>query len=118
MRFSKGTGLNLKLHAVCDGDAKPSILRLIEGQLGDCHGAEDMLPAPPFKTYAMYLRFKCLDYSIGESNSGAVTNCRTPCDFASLNTFPCSAQRCSELMSSLAHCGRTFHVTLAGEQER
>ena len=50
-------------------------------------------------------------YSIGDSNSGAVTSWRTPCDFVSSKTFPLSAQRCRELMSSLAHIGRTLQVT-------
>lgn len=55
-------------------------------------------------------------HSIGDSNSGAVTSWRTPCDFVSSKTFPLSAQRCRELMSSLVHIGRTLQVTWAGEQ--
>ena len=50
-------------------------------------------------------------HSIGASSSGAVTSWRTPWDAVSSKTFPASAQRCSELMSSLAHCGRTLQVT-------
>ena len=55
-------------------------------------------------------------YSIGERSSGAVTSCLTPCDFVSSNTLPASPQRWRELTSSRAHCGRTLHVTCAGEQ--
>jgi transposase len=39
--------LNSKLHAVCDGDGKPLILLLTEGQVSDYRGAAVMLPALP-----------------------------------------------------------------------
>ena len=40
-------GLNSKLHAVCDGDGKPLILLLSEGQVSDYRGAASVLPALP-----------------------------------------------------------------------
>ena len=40
-------GLNSKLHAVCDGDGKPLILLLTEGQVSDYKGAATVLPALP-----------------------------------------------------------------------
>ena len=40
-------GLNSKLHAVCDGDGKPLILLLTEGQVSDYRGAATVLPALP-----------------------------------------------------------------------
>ena len=40
-------GLNSKLHAVCDGDGKPLILLLTEGQVSDYRGAATLLPALP-----------------------------------------------------------------------
>ena len=49
--------------------------------------------------------------------SSGVTSWRTPCDFVSSKTLPLSAQRCRELMSTLAQFGRTFQVTWNGEQE-
>ena len=39
--------MNSKLHAVCDGDGKPLILLLTEGQASDYRGAEAILPAMP-----------------------------------------------------------------------
>ena len=39
--------MNSKLHAVCDGDGKPLILLLTEGQVSDYRGAAVMLPALP-----------------------------------------------------------------------
>ncbi len=39
--------MNSKLHAVCDGDGKPLILLLTEGQASDYRGAEAILPAVP-----------------------------------------------------------------------
>lgn len=39
-------GLNSKLHAVCDGQGRPVILRLSEGQMSDYKGAALMLDAP------------------------------------------------------------------------
>ena len=39
--------MNSKLHAVCDGDGKPLILLLTEGQVSDYRGAATMLPALP-----------------------------------------------------------------------
>jgi hypothetical protein len=38
-------GLNSKLHAVCDGDGKPLILLLSEGQMSDHKGARLILNA-------------------------------------------------------------------------
>src|SRR5690625_275660 len=43
-------GLNSKLHAVCDGEGKPLILLLTEGQVSDCRGAATVLPALPDAT--------------------------------------------------------------------
>jgi hypothetical protein len=40
-------GLNSKLHAVYDGDGKPLILLLTEGQISDYRGAAIMPPALP-----------------------------------------------------------------------
>src|SRR6185503_2677581 len=40
-------GLNLKLHAVCDGQGRPLIMLLSEGQMSDYKGAAKMLPALP-----------------------------------------------------------------------
>ncbi|MGN7714958.1 IS5 family transposase [Agrobacterium radiobacter] len=40
-------GLNSKLHAVCDGDGRPLILLLSEGQMSDYKGAAKMLHAFP-----------------------------------------------------------------------
>ena len=40
-------GLNSKLHAVCDGEGKPLILLLTEGQVSDYRGAATVLPALP-----------------------------------------------------------------------
>ena len=43
-------GLNSKLHAVCDGDGRPIILLLSEGQMSDHKGARLVLDAlPPAK---------------------------------------------------------------------
>jgi transposase len=39
--------LNSKLHAVCDGNGKPLILLLSEGQVSDYRGAASVLPALP-----------------------------------------------------------------------
>jgi len=42
--------LNSKLHAVCDGDGRPVILRLSEGQMSDYNGARLIVDAlPPVK---------------------------------------------------------------------
>ena len=40
-------GLNSKLHAVCDGDGRPLVMLLSEGQMSDYKGAALMLPAMP-----------------------------------------------------------------------
>ena len=40
-------GLNSKLHAVCDGDGKPLVLLLTEGQMSDHTGARLLLPDLP-----------------------------------------------------------------------
>jgi transposase len=40
-------GLNSKLHAVCDGDGKPLILLLTEGQVSDYRGAATILRMLP-----------------------------------------------------------------------
>src|SRR5262245_53879508 len=40
-------GLNSKLHAVCDGEGKPLVLLLSEGQMSDHKGARLILDAPP-----------------------------------------------------------------------
>ena len=40
-------GLNSKLHAVCDGDGKPVVLRLTAGQVSDYCGADTVLDALP-----------------------------------------------------------------------
>ena len=40
-------GLNSKLHAVCDGDGKPPIMLLTEGQVSDHRGAAMMFNALP-----------------------------------------------------------------------
>jgi Transposase DDE domain len=43
-------GLNSKLHAVCDGEGKPLVLLLSEGQMSDHNGARLILDAlPPAK---------------------------------------------------------------------
>ncbi len=39
--------MNSKLHAVCDGEGKPLILLLTEGQVSDYKGAATVLPALP-----------------------------------------------------------------------
>jgi putative transposase len=39
--------LNSKLHAVCDGEGRPVLLRLTEGQKSDHRGAAMLLPALP-----------------------------------------------------------------------
>ena len=39
--------LNSKLHAACDGEGKPLILLLTEGQVSDYRGASTVLPALP-----------------------------------------------------------------------
>lgn len=39
--------MNSKLHAVCDGEGKPLILLLTEGQVSDYRGAATLLPALP-----------------------------------------------------------------------
>jgi putative transposase len=39
--------LNSKLHAVCDGDGKPLVMLLTEGQMSDHKGARLMLGALP-----------------------------------------------------------------------
>jgi transposase len=39
--------LNSKLHAVCDGQGRPLIMLLSEGQMSDFKGAALMLPAMP-----------------------------------------------------------------------
>jgi transposase len=39
--------LNPKLHAVCDGEGRPLILLLSEGQMSDCKGAALMVDAFP-----------------------------------------------------------------------
>jgi hypothetical protein len=45
-------GLNSKLHAVCDGDGKPLVLLLSEGQMSDHKGARLILEAlPPPKRF-------------------------------------------------------------------
>ena len=44
-------GLNSKLHAVCDGEGRPLVMLLSEGQMSDYKGAALMLDAlPPAKT--------------------------------------------------------------------
>jgi transposase len=40
-------GLNSKLHAVCDGNGRPLVMLLSEGQMSDYKGAALMLPALP-----------------------------------------------------------------------
>jgi transposase len=40
-------GLNSKLHAVCDGQGRPVLLLLTEGQMSDHRGAAMILPALP-----------------------------------------------------------------------
>lgn len=40
-------GLNSKLHAVCDGDGRPLVMLLSEGQMSDYKGAALMLDALP-----------------------------------------------------------------------
>ena len=40
-------GLNSKLHAVCDGQGRPVIMLLSEGQMSDYKGAALMLPVLP-----------------------------------------------------------------------
>lgn len=45
--FLIADGLNSNLHAVRDGEGKPSILPLTEGQLSDYRGAATLLPDPP-----------------------------------------------------------------------
>jgi transposase len=40
-------GLNSKLHAVCDGNGRPLVMLLSEGQMSDYKGAALMLPAMP-----------------------------------------------------------------------
>ena len=40
-------GLNSKLHAVCDGQGRPVVLLLTEGQMNDHKGAALLLPALP-----------------------------------------------------------------------
>src|SRR5450432_2795189 len=40
-------GLNSKLHAVCDGQGRPLVMLLSEGQMSDYKGAAQMLPALP-----------------------------------------------------------------------
>ena len=40
-------GLNSKLHAVCDGQGRPLILLLSEGQMSDYRGAALMIDAFP-----------------------------------------------------------------------
>ncbi len=40
-------GLNSRLHAVCDGDGKPVVLRLTAGQVSDYRGADTVLEALP-----------------------------------------------------------------------
>ncbi|RCS20940.1 transposase, partial [Phyllobacterium salinisoli] len=40
-------GLNSKLHTVCDGDGRPIILLLPEGQMSDHKGARLVLDALP-----------------------------------------------------------------------
>jgi transposase len=42
--------LNSKLHAVCDGQGRPVIMLLSEGQMSDFKGAALMLPSPPNAT--------------------------------------------------------------------
>jgi transposase len=43
--------LNSKLHAVCDGDGRPLVMLLSEGQMSDYNGAALMIDAlPPAKT--------------------------------------------------------------------
>jgi transposase len=50
-------GLNSKLHAVCDGDGKPLILLLTEGQISDYRGAVAVLAAlPPDATTMIVVR--------------------------------------------------------------
>jgi len=39
--------LNSKLHSVCDGDGKPLILFLTEGQISDYESADAVLPHLP-----------------------------------------------------------------------
>jgi transposase len=39
--------LNSKLHAVCDGEGRPLVMLLSEGQMSDFKGAALMLPALP-----------------------------------------------------------------------
>ena len=39
--------MNSKLHAVCDGDGRPLVMLLSEGQMSDFNGAALMLPAMP-----------------------------------------------------------------------
>jgi transposase len=46
MGRTKG-GLNSKLHTVCDGDGRPIILLLSEGQMSDHKGARLVLEAVP-----------------------------------------------------------------------
>ena len=40
-------GLNSKLHAICDGDGKPVVLRLTAGQVSDYRGADTGFEALP-----------------------------------------------------------------------
>src|ERR1700685_4396086 len=40
-------GLNSKLHAVCDGNGRPLVMLLSEGQMSDFKGGALMLPAMP-----------------------------------------------------------------------
>ena len=39
--------MNSKLHAVCDGNGRPLVMLLSEGQMSDYKGAALMLPAMP-----------------------------------------------------------------------
>lgn len=49
-------------------------------------------------------------YLITDSSFGLVTSLRTPWAWSSSNVF-CSHHLPTVLMSTLAHCGRTLHVT-------
>ena len=47
LRAASGAAENSKLHAVCDGQGRPVVLLLTEGQMSDHKGAVPILPALP-----------------------------------------------------------------------